>query len=76
MTPCRNCGTNVFTCGCKPMKTISDADWTLIHDAVRKVIDTTLSRAEYKKLNDVLTRVASSKPMEAPGAWHTGIVSL
>lgn len=59
------------------MKTISDADWELVQAAVKRVIDTTLSRAEHKKLNDVLTRVQTSKPMEAaPGSWHAGTVTL
>lgn len=39
------------------MKTIADSDWLLISDAVRKVIDTTLSRSEQKMLADAMARV-------------------
>jgi hypothetical protein len=46
------------------MKTISDNDWTVIHAAVRKVIDSTLSRGERQKLLDVLARVDGFIPFD------------
>ena len=58
------------------MKTISDADWEIIKSAAQVAIDGTLSRSKHKEWSDAMARVETHKPMDVPGAWHTGIVSL
>lgn len=52
------------------MKSVSDADWALAESAIRKVMDTTLSRAEHKQLSDMLSRASSST---AYGAGFMGL---
>lgn len=39
------------------MKTLTDADWAIAEAAVKRVMDTTLSRTEHKQLTDLLGRV-------------------
>ena len=56
------------------MKTISDADWEIIKSAAQVAIDGTLSRSKHKEWSDAMARVETHKPMDLPGAWHTGIV--
>lgn len=60
------------------MKTISDADWEIIKSAAQTAIDGTLSRSKHKEWSDAMARVESHKPVDvqAPGAWHGGLISL
>ena len=39
------------------MPTISDSDWLIVLSALQKQRDTTLSRAEHKRIADVINRV-------------------
>ncbi len=43
------------------MRTISDSDWHEIEKGIRKLMESTLSRSEFKKFADLLAKIESEQ---------------